>query len=91
MTYSALGVPFTQTLAVKDSVSLLAGNRDGFTYCGAREYAIATTPSSYFTKVLSLDSSTKILTLGLPETALTDIGSYTIEIIIKLKDYPSYS
>ena len=87
MTYSALGVPRTQTLAVKDSVSEKVG--DGFTYCGAREYAIATTPSSYYTKVLSFDTSTNVFTLGLPATALTDIGFYTIEITVKLKLYPT--
>ena len=75
----------TQTLAVKDSVSEAVGNSDGFTYCGAREYAITTTPSSYYTKVLSFDTSTNVFTLGLPATALTDIGSYTIEITVKLK------
>jgi len=76
-------------LAVNDTVSLLAGNLDGFTYCGAREYAITNSPSSYYTAVLGLDTSTNILTLGLPATAVTDIGSYMIVIMVKLKDYPT--
>jgi hypothetical protein len=30
-----------------------------------------------------------VLTLGLSATALKDIGNYTIEIMVKLTDYPT--
>ena len=37
MTHSVFGVPNTQTLsAVKDSVSKVAGDKHGYTHCGAR-------------------------------------------------------
>ena len=79
MTYSALGVPRTQTLpAVTDSVSKVAGNKNGFYYCGSREYSVTAANPSNYVNVLSLDKGTDVLTLGLPATALTDIGSYTI-------------
>ena len=40
MTYSVLGQAKTQTLAVQDSVSKVAGNFDGLQFCGPREYSI---------------------------------------------------
>ena len=90
MTYSALGVPSTQTLPlVKDSVSKAVKTQDGFTYCGAREYSITTNSSSNYSNVLGLNTTTNILTLGLPETALKHIDDYIIEIMVKLKDYPT--
>ena len=65
MTHSVFGVSSTQTLsAVKDSVSKVAGNKSGYDSCGAREYFISTTPSSYYSNVLSLDTSTNVITLG---------------------------
>ena len=90
MTHSVFGISSTQTLsAVKDSVSKVAGNKNGYDYCGAREYFISTTPSSYYSNVLSLDTTTNILTLGLPPTALTDVGTYTILVTMRLTIYPS--
>ena len=90
MTHSVFGASSTQTLpAVKDSVSLVAGDFGGFTHCGAREYYISTTPASYYDKVISLDTTTNVLTLGLPATALTDVNDYTIEVTVRLVDYPT--
>ena len=88
MTHTVFGASVTQSLpAVKDSVSYTAGN--GSSYCGEREFTItAATPSKY-DNVLSLDKSTNVLTLGLPATALKDLGTYKIEIAVKLKDYPA--
>ena len=90
MTYSALGVPRTQTLpAVTDSVSKVAGNKNGFNYCGSREYSVtAATPSNYV-NVLSLDKGTNAFTLGLPQTTQQYVGVYTIEIMLKLTEYPT--
>jgi hypothetical protein len=49
MTHSVFGASSKQTLSnVKDSVSKISGNLDGYTHCGAREYYISTTPSSYY-------------------------------------------
>jgi len=90
MTHSVFGASSTQTLpAVKDSVSKVVGNFDGFTHCGAREFFISTTPPTYYDRVLSLDTSTNVLTLGLPATDLTDVKSYAIEITIRLANYPT--
>ena len=90
MTHSVFGASSTQTLlAVKDSVSKVAGDLGGFTHCGAREYFISTIPSTYYDKVLSLNTSTNVLTLGLPVTALTDVNSYAIEITMRLVNYPT--
>ena len=90
MTHSVFGASSTQTLlAVQDSVSKVVGNFDGFTHCGAREYFISTTPSTNYDKVLSLDTSTNLLTLGLPATALIDVNSYAIEITMRLVNYPT--
>jgi len=67
MTYSVSAVPSTQTLpVVKDSVSRLAGNKNGFDYCGAREYSITAAAPSNYANVLDLDTSTNIITVGLP-------------------------
>ena len=88
MTHSVFGVSSTQTLsAVKDSVSKVAGNKNGYDYCGAREYFISTTPSSYYSNVLSLDTSTNVITLGLVPTALSDVGTYTIMITMRLVNF----
>ena len=90
MTHSVFGISSTQTLsAVKDSVSKVAGNKNGYDYCGAREYFISTTPSSYYSNVLSLDTSTNVITLGLPATALTHVGTYTIVITMRLVNFPT--
>ena len=90
MTHSVFGISVTQTLfSVKDSISKVAGSKNGFDFCGAREYYISTAPSSYYVKVLSLDTSTNILTLGLPDTALTDVNTYTIQITVRLTNYPT--
>lgn len=76
MTYSALGLPSNQTLTLKDSISIAVGKKDGFTYCGAREYAISTNPPTYYSNVLQLAGN--VLTLGLPTSTLADIGDYEI-------------
>ena len=90
MTHSVFGASSTQTLsAVQDSVSKVAGLKNGYDYCGAREYYISTTPSSYYEKVLSLDTSTNVLTLGLSTTALTDVNTYSILITMRLVNYPT--
>ena len=90
MTHSVFGVSSTQTLpAVKDSVSKIAGDLGGFTHCGAREYYISTNPASYYDKVISLDTTTSVLTLGQSTTALTDVNTYTIQIKIRLVNYPT--
>jgi len=62
---------------------------DGYTYCGAREYYISTTPSSYYVKVLSLDTFANELILGLPATTLTDVNTYTIQVTVRLASYPT--
>ena len=72
-------------------MSKVAGNFDGFTHCGDRAFSITTTPTSYYEKVLSLDSSTKTLTLGIPATGLTDVGSYTIVVKMWLVNYTTVS
>lgn len=90
MIYNLLGASSTQVLpAVKDSVSKVEGNQDGYDYCGARDYAIATATPSNYANVITFDANTKVLTLGLPETKSVDVGDYTIEIIVKLKEYPT--
>jgi len=90
MTHSALGSPDTQVLsAVKDSVSKVAGNQDGFSHCGPREYTITTLPTTVYSNVLSLDASTNTLTLGLVTTGLSDVNTYTITVQIALKNYPT--
>ena len=66
-------------------MSKVAGDQQGYSFCGAREYAIATGYPSSYAKVLSLDTSTNVLTLGLAGTTLSDVGDYTIEITVKLK------
>ena len=90
MTYFLGGASSTQTLtAVKDAVSKVAGNLDGFTFCGARQYLItAATPSNYG-NVLSLNTITNVLTLGSTSTTLTDVGEYIITITVKLTNYPT--
>ena len=67
----------------------MAGNLNGFDHCGDRVFDITTVPSSYYDQFLDLDPSTEVLTLGLPATALTDVGSYTIEITMWLVSYPT--
>jgi hypothetical protein len=90
MSHSVFGASSTQTLSdVKDSVSKVAGNQNGFDYCGQRDFVIATIPSSYFSKVLAFDSSTKMIILGLPVTTKSDVKSYTIAIKIWLTNYPT--
>ena len=89
MTHSVFGASSTQTLsAVQDSVSKVAGLKNGYDYCGAREYFITNT-LSYYANVLSLDTSTNVLTLGQSTTALTDVNTYTIQIKIRLVNYPT--
>ena len=89
MTFSVFGTPDTQTLpTIHDSVSKIAGNNDGFTHCGSRQWAITTTPTSYYSNYLSLDTSTDVLTLGLTGTTHSDVNSYTIEVTTSLTSYP---
>ena len=88
MTHSALGASVTQVLpAVKESVSKVAGNLNGYDHCGPRVYSITTLPATTYNNVLSLDTATDTLTLGLPTTGLPDINSYSIEITITLQNY----
>lgn len=71
--------------AVTDTVSLIAGTLDGYTYCGDRVYSISTMPSTYYSDVLELDQVTNTLTLGLAGT--TTFGhenTYSIEITMAL-------
>ena len=86
MYHSALGSPDTQTLPVnvQDSVSKVAGNKNGYDHCGPRVYSISTLPLSSYSNVLSLDTATDTLPLGLPATGLADINTYPIEITITL-------
>ena len=72
-------------------MSKVAGNLDGFGHCGDRSFSITTTPTSYYEKVLSLDSSTNILTLGVAATGLTDVKTYTIVVKMWLVNYATVS
>jgi len=92
MSHSALGAPVPQVLpAVKESVSKVADNLNGYDHCGPRVYSITTLPASSYNNVLSLDPATDTLTLGLPTTGLADIKTYSIEITITLQNYATVS
>ena len=75
--------------ALTDTVSALSAPADGYTYCGDRSYSITTTPSTYYSDVLSLDTSTDTLTLGLVGTTFGLEGTYTIEVTASLTLYPT--
>jgi len=88
MYHSALGASATQVLpAVKESVSKVAGNLNGYDHCGPRVYSITTLPATSYNNVLSLDTASDTLTLGLLTTGLSDINTYSIEITITLQNY----
>ena len=70
-------------------MSALKGLADGYSECGDREYSITTLPSSTYSNFLSIESDFKTLTLGLAGTTYGDEGSYTIEVTVNLKDYPT--
>ena len=81
MTYSVFGTAGTQVLAiVQDSVSKAVGNQNGLDFCGNREFTITDPASGTYANWLDLDPTTQTLTLGLSETDLIDVGSYTIEV-----------
>lgn len=85
MTYTLFEASETQILPdLMDTVSQLAGNQDGFSFCGARQYSISTTPASSYSNVLELDAVTKTLTLGLAGSTYGDENDYTIEITVAL-------
>lgn len=75
--------------AVSDSVSLLAGNQDGYSHCGDRVFSITANSDASYTDVLELDVVTHTLTLGLAGTTFGHEGDYSIEIEMRLKDYPT--
>ena len=94
MRHSVLGASDTQVLDTNlpDSISKITGNLDGYTHCGTRTFSITTTPSTYYSQILSLDTSTDTLTLGLSgTTTFTDVADYTIEVTVILTDYPTVS
>ena len=90
MSISVKGPASTLVLNVpKDVVSSNLGSKDGFTFCGARVFEIATLPASTYSNFLSLEQTTGTLTLL--STDHSDIGTYEIDVRASLEDYPAVS
>ena len=70
-----------------DSVGVLKANN---AFCGDRVYSVnSISPSLDYTDFFTLDSASRTLTLGKAESTYGDEGTYTIEVLVSLQDYPA--
>ena len=78
----------TQTIIdPTDLVSRTYGNLDGYSYCGPRNFEIATLPTTTYSAFLSFDDATNTYTFGTNDQA--DVGVYDLDMRAYLVNYPN--